>query len=403
MHLFQRYHTHRLGDILSSDFALFELSIWLHVLARSMISIFIPIFLLKAGFSISEALIFYILYNILDLPFNFLAKWMIEKFGARIVVLLGTATYVAFYACLYFLTYGDWSLMIAAALFYALYDGLYWVGHIYLFMVCEDSGKGTTRNISFMYIAKRIAGMISPAIGAAILAFSTQKSLIVVSVSLLLLSAWPLFLLKHIKDKPDGKPVRFKEFFAGGKRVKEYIIQGFYAFHGSAEGIIWPIFIFTIYHTTESVAMIPIITSVAVVVFTYFSSKLKQGNRRRTMAIGALLIALTWGFRLFIDNNVFLFLSVFLMAIFSVMVSLPLDSTLFEKGKKKDALSAATYRNFFSMLPRFMFYGVLFLLVEIFQISFLTAMVGMMMIFALNFIWITKGRKFKNVPKEAIA
>ena len=115
------------------------------------------------------------------------------------------------------------------------------------------------------------------------------------------------------------------------------------------------------------------------------------------MALGAFLISITWILRLVIDNNIFYYASIFLIGLFVVLVSLPLESNMYEKGEKKDALDTATYQNFFSMFPRIFFYGTLYLLLEIFQVSFIAAIIGMLMIMAINYIFITK--KFDKKPR----
>jgi len=390
MRLFQKYHYDQMYKLFHTDFWLFELSIWMHVLARSMISIFIPIFLLMMGYSISHVILYLLIFNIFDFPLNFVAKWITQRIGARLVIMLGSFCYIAFFACLYYLTFGNWTLLIVMALFAALYDTFYWVAHIYFFLNCEKKYRNVTKGVSILYIVKRVAGILAPIIGALILIFTSKEILIIISMVILALSVLPLFKMKHIKDKPTGKATNIKEFFKDGNVTKEYIIQGIYSFHSVAEGIIWPIFIFTLFKTVESVAIIPVIVSITVIIFIFFTGKIKKRDRTKVMALGAFLLAITWILRLVIDNSIFYYFSVFLIGLFSVLVSLPLDSNLFEKGSKKDALATSAYRNFFSMWPRIILYGALYLLLEVFKISFLAAAIGMFVIMAMNFVFILK-------------
>ena len=397
MILFQRYHYHQIDKFFHTDFWLFETSVWLHVFARSMIAIFIPIFLLQMGWSISHVMFFYFIYNIFDAPLNFFAKWLTYKIGAKKVIALGTLSYIASFAILYNLDVGMWPLLILMALFAALYDTFYWVAHIYFFIRCEKNDRNISKGISLLNIVKKIAGILAPIFGGLILIFFDKQLLIGLSVLILLLSIIPLFKIKTTKDRPDKKPKKFKQFFKKGDGLKEYIIKGLFSFHQAAEGIIWPIFIYTIFKTIESVAIIPIIVAGTVIIITYFTSKIKKTNRSHIMALGAFLISITWILRLVIDNNIFYYASIFLIGLFVVLVSLPLESNMYEKGEKKDALDTATYQNFFSMFPRIFFYGTLYLLLEIFQVSFIAAIIGMLMIMAINYIFITK--KFDKKPR----
>ncbi|MBT4722889.1 MFS transporter, partial [Candidatus Falkowbacteria bacterium] len=122
MHLFHKYHSLKIYRLFHSEFWLFELSVWLHVFSRAMIAIFIPIFLLNLDYSLSEVLLYYIIYNLFDLPLNFFVKWLIERIGARKVIILGTLFSVVFFIILYTLNSGNWTLIVLLALFGALYD-----------------------------------------------------------------------------------------------------------------------------------------------------------------------------------------------------------------------------------------------------------------------------------------
>ncbi len=390
MQLFHRYHHHDMHTLFQTDFWRFELSIWLHVLARSMIAVFIPIFLLTMGWVITDVVLFYLIYTLIDVSLNFTAKWLTYKLGARIVLILGTLSFIAFFACLYSLTAGNWALLLAMALFAAIYDTFYWVSHIYYFMVCEKSQGNISQGVSFLYIAKRVAGVLAPAIGAVILIFFNQDTLTIISAIALALSALPLFYIHKTPDRPKKRPKTLREFFPNGQGLREYVIQGLYSFHTVAEGIFWPIFIYLLFETVESVAVIPIIISISTIIFSYFAGHIKKQRRHTIMALGAFLIAATWLLRLVVENNIFYYGTILLIGLFSVLVTIPLDSDLMEKGERKDPLATAAYRNFFAMWPRIILFGGLYLLLEVFHASFLLAAAAMLVIMAMNVLLVMK-------------
>jgi len=369
-----------------------------------MISIFIPILLLRFDYSITELMIYYLIFNIFDFPLNFFARWTIRKFGAKKTIILGILALIAYFACLYNLGPNNWSLLIVMALCAALYDTWYWGAHIYYFMKCSKHDKNVAGDTSLFYIVKRIAGMLAPIIGAAILIFTGQHILIIISVIVLALSLWPLFKIKDTKDRPkEGKVMSMREFFKGGSGLREYILQGLCSFHYVAEGIIWPIFIYTLFGSIESVAIIPVIVSLTVIIFTYFTGKIKKANRNKAMILGGILITITWILRLVLANNIFYYISVFLIGMFAILVSLPLDCNIFEKGEKRDALAASIYRNTFSMFPRIIFYGALVILLEVFKVSFITAAVSMFVFVAINFLFIVRKKSCAVRQRNVVA
>lgn len=400
MRLYQKFHYDELYRFFRTDFWQFELSAWLHVFGQSLISVFIPIILLKTGYSLNEVILFYLIFNIFNLPLNFFAHFFTYRFGAKKATALGTIAYIIFFILFYSLTPGNWPLLIFMAFFVSLYDALYWVSHIYFFVKCSPHKNNIQRDNSLLYIAKKFAGVLAPLFGALIIIFTTEHILILCSIIILILSLWPLFQIRDIDDRPKHPPVSFRAFFSSWRDLKEYLITAFNSFHVVAEGMIWPIYIYTIFESVQSVAAIPIIVSLTTMIFTYFSGHVKKSNRETMIVTGAALIALTWITRLLFSNAIFYFITIFLIGLFTILISLPLESTIFEKAEKKDILTASTYRNLFAMAPRILFYGVLYLIINVFPVSFIAAAAGMFIIIFLSLI-VFPPDKLKSVKNDA--
>ena len=84
MHIYHFYHHHKLSRLRFTDFWLYELSVWLHTFAFSLVNVFNPILLLKAGYSLPSVVGYYLLLNAVNLPLNLLARAIIRSLGARI-------------------------------------------------------------------------------------------------------------------------------------------------------------------------------------------------------------------------------------------------------------------------------------------------------------------------------
>ena len=72
--------------------------------------------------------------------------------------------------------------------------------------------------------------------------------------------------------------------------------------------------------------------------------------------------------------------------------SMPIDSNLFEKGEKKDALTASTWRNTIHMAAKAVFFGILLIFINVFHVSFVTATIALVTLAFLVYIFDAKPR-----------
>ena len=380
MHLLKIFKKNKFIKQEDLDLWLFEVSVWLHEFSRALVAVFIPIFLYQTGYSVGEIMLYYFLYNVLDVPFNLASRWMVRRIGARKVIIMGSFFLVAFFVSLLSLTANNWPFLLIVALFAALYDTFYWVAHVYLFLKCSKNDDNVSSDNSLLINIRKLAGIFAPLLGVTILIFFSEKVLIAVSVIILMFSLIPLFKIKKISDKPKRKQKSFKKFFNNWDTAKDYIATCFYSIHCSAEDIIWPLFIFIIFESMESVAIIPTIVSVTTLVFTYLAGKIVKKNREAMIALASVMIALVWLTRLLFENGTFYYASIFLVGMFTIFISIPLDSCIYEKGERKDTLTASMWRNIAYMLPKMIFYGLLALSINVFNVSFVIAATSLLVI-----------------------
>ncbi len=379
MHLYHFYHRHhQKRQHHKSPFWLFELSIWLHMLARALFAVFIPIFLLKLGYTIGEVIVYYLLYHLIDLPLNIVAKSFVQKYGARLIIVLATLLMVLFLALFLSLTPNNWPLLVGLAVVAAMYDTLYWVAYIFFFIRSDSQDHAVGKSTGILHAVRKSAGLLGPALGAFLLVFVSQQVLFFVTMGVFLLSLWPLFLLKDFPDKPQQASLTLRQFFADKEGRREFIATGLYAIHDIVESTLFPLFIFMVYGTIESVALVPVIVSVTAIVIALLMGNLRPKKRHIALIIGAVMIGFIWLARLVIDQGVLYYASVSAVGIFTYFILVPLDTGIFEHARRVgDPLSAATYRNIAYIGMYALLFAVLAVLVNVFHVSFVIAAFGL--------------------------
>lgn len=372
----------------TADFWLFESSIWLHSFASSLISIFIPILLLTTGFSLQDVILFYILFHAFNIPANYLGRWMVAKYGARLPIIIGTISTIIFFVLYSSVT--TWSHLLYMAFFYALYDGLYYTASLYLFMGSTKDPENSGENTGILHLVTRSALLLGPIVGSILVVASGGNRAVVVTVVVLffLFSLIPLFLLKELETKAQRIYLPFKTFFNNKREIKNHVSFGLYKIHEALEWVIYPVFIYLTFSELSSVAVLAILVPVVGIVFSYAVSHIKRSQREKVIMIGAALLATVWFARFFIDSQTLHYATVVMTGLFALFILVPLDSNMFLRGTERGALSASMYRNIASMSAKLLLYIFLYVVVFSFGVSFGIAIVALLALFAVNYTYL---------------
>ncbi|MEX1027166.1 MAG: MFS transporter [Candidatus Paceibacterota bacterium] len=392
MQLFNFYHHHHaVRNLLKDDFWLFELSIWLHVVARSLISIFIPILLLQMGFSLNLVIGYFFLSHLINIPLNFVAGDLVRRIGARWVIVLSNLAIIGYFITFGALTPGDTILLAVLAMLAALYDALYWVSHLYLFIKSNDDPKKTNGKTGALYSAKQVATMVGPVIGALILTFGNQTMLLGASITIFFVSIVPLVYVDQFADKPTEWD-RFSSFFNFFKNPVEknnFISNGLFGIHGFSEYVLWPVFIFLVFQSIESVAVVPVLIAGTTIAFSLFTRRINARTREKLIMSGSLALALIWIARLAIDWQPFYYISIVLVGVFALFVSIPLDSNLFVRARRIDPLKTAVLKNATSMSMKLVIFIGIFFFANVFETAFAITIIALLALAAVNVYFMT--------------
>ncbi|PIR88507.1 MAG: hypothetical protein COU09_01880 [Candidatus Harrisonbacteria bacterium CG10_big_fil_rev_8_21_14_0_10_44_23] len=370
------YHRHKIWQIFHTDFWHFDLSIWLHVLARSLINVFVPILLLQIGYELKTVILYMMVFIGLSVPLDFVSHSLIKRLGAKNVLILAVVSIICSFVGLYLLKVDQFLLLFVMAFLMAVYDAFFWTSHLYLFEKINQKVEKIGEQTGILFAVKNLATMIGPAIGGSVLIVGGPHILIFSSIVVFSVSLIPLFQMKEIHDKPGLEEPLFRNFFKQAEEKINYLGVALFGVLQSAELYVWPVFIYLYFNNISSVAMVSVILSVTTIISSYFFGKAAKRDPNKLIALGALLAAIVWILRMIISTGFFYFASVFLMGVAILMMSVALLTRLFNRGREIGPLTAMTMRNAISMGGQFIFWLILALFVDVFGIGFIVATVA---------------------------
>ncbi len=315
-------------------------SIAIRRFAVSMILIFIPIYLLNLGYSLSQIFFFFIVISISHAIFTIPAGKISSKFGLKHAMLFSIPLLIVFYALLYTLDTYNWPLTLLAVIF-GIKHALFWVAyHVDFAKFSKKKHRG--KEVSFVRILTSLVTVIGPLVGGLILAVFGFHILLVIVSLLLFASAIPLFISSDIHERAISFSI--KRIFTEHKLRDAVSFIG----HGidfSVGNVVWPIFLF--FFVLDSFVGIGLATTLALL-FSLLSAlvvrKFSEIKRKQMLRIGSLINSLVWFIKTFVRTGLEVFLLESLHGISRSMNYVPFEAIGYDKANRGNIVEYAMFR-----------------------------------------------------------
>jgi len=207
----------------------------------SLMAIFIPLYLFQEkGFSLNQTLLFFVFYSVVFALCTPLAAGFASRFGLKHSILAAGPLYLLFIAALYFLPTSP-VLLLSASSFLGASQAFYWMGmHLVFYHVSHPRHRA--EEVGLRSSATMLGTIFGPLLGGFLITFFGFKILFLVTAVLLLGAA--LFLFQS-KEKYQAYHFSISSMFdkKSWKNSLFFISKGTFV---SAEGVIWPLFVFVI-------------------------------------------------------------------------------------------------------------------------------------------------------------
>ncbi len=350
---------------------LLYLNQFLRGLGYSLVGIFIPIYFLILGFSLTSVLVYFLIFHIITFIFVPTSLLLSKKFGYKSIIITGVMFNISFLILLQFLEMTS-SLIYLISVLGGIGNAFYFIPFHAFFTRFSDKDKRGTQFSNYVSLGK-ISGLFGPLVGASIAIFFGFTSLFYIAIFFILLSLYPLIKLKDVK--PTTK-LSFSGIKNLTKRNKRFFL-GTIAddIKGEVEGIIWPIFIYFALGSLISVGFVKLIISVGAITFTLFVGRFYDTRSKYFfLKLGGLLYAVVWFSRIYFEGQISLYVLSLMAGFLIIMIDIPFNAIFYEKASgEKDSDEFIVFREIPTVIGRSFLWILMILLINKFVVAFVLA------------------------------
>ena len=332
MHNSHHYIYHFLHNELNEIY----ISIAIRSVALSIINIFVPLLLLKFGYSLFTVLIFYGFMAILHASLVPFAAKLAERVGFKHIILLSVPFLIVYFLGVFGLqtfSYPIWILSIIGA----CHKALFWTGYHTNMARASKKGKSGSE-VGIIGAISFAAGIIGPVMGGFLLSVTSFSVTFILVAVLLFVSAFPLFLTSE--HKTPGKIIIRKVF----KKRKFRHALGFLGvgFDSMAINIIWPIIIFLT--ITGNLTLIGVFASVsylvAIIISVIVGRLSDKFPKQQVIRLGGFFNAGVWFIRGFVVTPLGVLVSDAVGSLTRTICHLPFNAYCYDIAKKEKHLAS---------------------------------------------------------------
>ena len=263
----------------------FNIFSFLSTFARSLIEIFISLYLFKNGISLHNIILFYFCVNMFAVPLSYVFVKLGEKTKYIYIMIIGLIAFIIVQLLLRNVINSNYYLILLAFV-YSVYRRGYWVARRLYITEIMPTNK-TSGLFSIVLVLSQLASIVAGCVGSIILNNVGIVTLTIISSTLLFLSVIPLLGIKHNNVSKD---IKLKESIKKYNK-NNYLVFSFYELNNLLT-FIFPIYIAL--HVENSyflVGNLNVISNIAIILFIMIYGKVLDKNKNY-IAISTMLVLL---------------------------------------------------------------------------------------------------------------
>lgn len=303
-------------------------------LALALVVLFEPIYLYSIGYGLQQIMLFYLIVYVLYFLIVPLGAKFARHFGYEQGMLIGSIFFIAFYVSLFLVKDFSWLFYITPIIF-AVQKMFYWPAyHANFARFANQEEEG--REISVVTVAASLVFIIGPVLAGFIILEWGYGALFIIASIIFLASNIPTLMTKEVFT-PSNFSYKSAYYYLFNKKNRKSML----AYIGFGEElivvIVWPVFISIVISNVFDLGLLVTGTTFLTTLAVFYIGKLTDSsNKRKVLALGAYIYALSWFFRIFILNTIGVFFVDALSRLGKNIISVPLIAITYEKAKDQE-------------------------------------------------------------------
>lgn len=313
---------------------------FLFKLAVGLVSIFLPLYILRLGFPVETVFKFFLVYYAVYVLASWPNAMVSSKLGYKHTSLLASPIILVFYLLLRNMNPACGAPVYQVAVVGGLGFNLYWAGMNP--EVAESShSEDRERETGYFFSMPTLASMISPAVGGLILAAYSFDTLFVSAAGLIALSFAP-FLLS--REHHEGMEIDPKTFFSRS-HLDDFMTYMLKGVSSMGKKVFWPLYLAVVIQESASIGGAGSLLALGGALTSISLGKITDdGNRDKVIWAGVVLTAVSYLLMSQVSSAGFAFAVSLLNGLSYTAISLPVYSRAMDRAEEEDYIEYFAFR-----------------------------------------------------------
>ncbi len=304
--------------------------------ALGLVTVFIPIFLWELGYPLWKILLFYAIENVYFVIAAFLSIPILRKMSDKSMLIASVPFFVGTALLIPFLENYSWLFWVIPLI--AVYKSIFFNTGYHLDFSGASDKKDLGKELGLRHMITSLVALAAPFLGAVIITQFNFKTVFFLSACILVLALLPLLFFKKRKVSPNLTAKHLFQSVFNKKHWAHTISNIGYANEFIVATVLWKLYLFIqIGNLEEFGGLISLSLLISSLMTFIAGSMTDHGKRKKVLSVTAILTALVWFSRLFVDSALTASISHLLFFLFYPALIVAWSSIFYKLAKREKA------------------------------------------------------------------